>query len=339
MKHTLRIVLVAGMVLAASAVVSSRVPARAVQGLESGYWWQGQPDGAPLPPPPNVPANGLWISGSEASPVAIAAIRFQLAPDEATPTLTAKVNSAFPPAQVSAALNAGQIVVMACPATPGWKPAQAGAWSAKPQFNCRGAVNGTVNADGTAIAFDLGGVVTDGKVDVVLVPGTGAAVLPPNPLPGLPPTPQPSGFDLTLQPVTADQVHTSPGVAPGTDAGTSTAPADAGAPSTDVAGSSGVGAAGSAPATDFNFAATAVQPSAGVAGSSTPSVAPGSLVPQTRGIAESKIKENKGYRALAVILLAVLLWWAWRQAVPPRGDRRTIYDGPAQPTSEVASAS
>jgi hypothetical protein len=25
----------------------------------------------------------------------------------------------------------------------------------------------------------------------------------------------------------------------------------------------------------------------------------------------------------------VLLWWAWRQAVPPRKNRRTIYDGPA----------
>jgi hypothetical protein len=120
-------------------------------------------------------------------------------------------------------------------------------------------------------------------------------------------------------------VHTSAGAAPSTDAGTSTAPADAGLPATDVAPSD-LGAAGSAPATDFNFAATAVQPSAGVAGSSTPSVAPGSLTPQTRGIAESTIKDNKGYRALAVILLAVLLWWAWRQAVPPR--RRTIYDGP-----------
>ena len=48
MKHTVRIAVVAAMVVASGAVVSSRVPARAVQGLESGYWWQGQPDGAPL---------------------------------------------------------------------------------------------------------------------------------------------------------------------------------------------------------------------------------------------------------------------------------------------------
>ena len=88
-----------------------------------------------------------------------------------------------------------------------------------------------------------------------------------------------------------------------------------------------------APATDFNFAANAVQPSAGVAASSTPSVAPGSLAPQTRGLAESSVKDNKGYRALAAILLGVLLWWAWRQAVPPRKNRRSIYDGPSAATA------
>src|SRR5439155_16862374 len=117
--------------------------------------------------------------------------RFQLGDTEATPVLTAKANSAFPPAQLAAAINAGQIVVMACPATPGWKPAQAGAWSARVQYNCTGAAHGTANADGTAISFDLGGVVSDGTVDVALVPGTGAAALPPNPVPGPPAPPQP----------------------------------------------------------------------------------------------------------------------------------------------------
>ena len=66
-----------------------------------------------------------------------------------------------------------------------------------------------------------------------------------------------------------------------------------------------------------------------MAASSTPSLAPGSLAPQTRSIADAGIKDNKAYRVLAAILLAVLLWWAWRQAVPPKRNRRTIYDGPA----------
>jgi len=56
--------------------------------------------------------------------------------------------------------------------------------------------------------------------------------------------------------------------------------------------------------------------------------ASGSVAPQLRGLPTTNIAENHGYRALAVILLAALLWWAWRQAVPARPDRRTIYDGP-----------
>jgi len=173
------------------------------------------------------------------------------------------------------------------------------------------------------------------------VPGTGAAALPPNPVPGAPATPQPDGFDLTFQPVTADQVHTSPGApSRAADTGASAAPADSTAPSSDVASSpSDFGSIGSSPTTDFNYAANAVQPSSGVAASSTPSVAPGRLAPQTRGISESSIKENKGYRALAVVLLAALLWWAWRQAVPPRRHRRTIYDGPPASTPEAAAVS
>jgi len=315
------------MVVASGAVVSSRVPAHAVQGLQSGYWWQGQPDGAPLPPPPNVPANGLWVSGSPENQVAIAAVRFQLGTDEAAPVLIAKVNSKFPPQQLAPVSEAGQAVVLACPATAGWKPAQAGAWSTKPQFNCTGAVHGSLNTDGTAISFDLGAVAVDGRVDVALVPGTGAAALPAIPVPGAPAPPQPNGFDLTLQPVTADQVHVSPGSTAG--GAESTAPAgEAPAPSSDLATASDLGSVGG-PAPDFNFAANAVQPATGTAASSTPSVAPRSLAPQTRGIAESTIKENKGYRALAAILLAALLWWAWRQAMPPRLHRRTIYDGPA----------
>lgn len=327
MKHTVRIAIVATMVAAAGAAVSARVPAHAVGGLQTGYWWQAQPAGAPLPAPPTVPANGLWVSGTELNPVAISAIHFDVSPDEAAPLLTAKVANAFPPAQASSAANALQVIVLACPATPGWAPAKAGAWTAKPKYDCSGAATGTLSPDGSTLSLDLGGVVRDGAVDVALVPGTGGAVLPqlPVPIPGAPPTPQPSGFDLTLQSVTPDQIHTSPAI----DSGTSATTAPSVAPATDNA-TTAEPALGtlSSPAADYNFAASSVQPSAGLGASSTPPVAPGSLAPQSRGFIDTAIKDNKGYRALAVILLAVLLWWAWRQAVPPKPSRRTIYDGP-----------
>ena len=329
MKYTARIAIVAAMVATAGAVVSSRVPAHAVGGVQTGYWWQAQPAGAPLPAPPTVPANGLWVSGTEVNPVAVSAIHFDVSPDEQAPLLAAKVQSAFPPVQVSSAANALQVVVMACPATPGWAPAKAGAWTAKPKYDCAGAVTGTVSPDGTTLSLDLGGVVRDGAVDVALVPGTGGAVLPqlPVPIPGAPATPQPSGMDLTLQPVTADQIHTSPAIGSGASGGQPTAAPAPDATASDVANTSDLGTL-AAPAANYNFAASSVQPSAGIGGSSTPSVAPGSLAPQSRGFVDTTVKDNKGYRALAVILLAVLLWWAWRQAVPPKPNRRTIYDGP-----------
>src|SRR3954451_19290793 len=111
------------MVAVAGAVVSARVPAHAVSGLAAGYWWQGQPDGAPLPPPGNVPANGLWVSGNDTSQVAVSAVRFQVGPDEAAPLLTVKVHSQSPPKEATA--QSGPIVVLACPATKPWTPASA----------------------------------------------------------------------------------------------------------------------------------------------------------------------------------------------------------------------
>ncbi|MCU1451291.1 MAG: hypothetical protein JWP02_3461 [Acidimicrobiales bacterium] len=319
----LRVGLVTAMVVAAGVVVSARVPAHAVQGLEAGYWWQTQPDGAPLPPPGNVPDKGLWVSGNETSQVAIGAVRFQLGSAETSPVLTLKVHSQDPPNQVSSGTNAGQVVVLACPTTGTWKSASAGPWSARPQYDCAGAAHGSPNADGTTIAFDLHGVAADGKVDVAFVPGTGAPVLPNVPAPGAPPSPQPSGFDVTFETVALDQVRVSAAseeTAPVGGADASLASPDTGATPADVSPS--------APVPDFNFAATAVQPSTGTAAAAAPSVAPGGLEPQLRSVDTAAIGENHGYRALAVILLAGLLWWAWRQAVPPKSGRRTIYDGP-----------
>ena len=326
MRHTLRIAVVAIVVAAASAVVSARTPARAVSGLEFGYWWQGQPEGAPFPPPPNVPADGLWVSGNEANPVAISAVRFQLATTETAPVLTLKINSQNPPRDASQPTNVGQVVVLACAPTSRWAPATAGAFSAAPQRDCAAAVHGQIAADGSAITFDLGPVLRDGKVDVVLVPGTGAAALPavPAQVPGAPPPPQPSGFDVTFQKVAADQLHVSPASGVGSDAPVA-APAETPA-GADVATSTEVGSVGG-PTTDFNYSADAINPLAGTAAASQPSVAPGSLQPQLREVS-ADLEENKGYRALAVLLLVALLWWAWRQAMPPRAGRRTIYDGP-----------
>src|SRR5438309_7674117 len=203
-------------VLAAAVVIAlpGAGPAVAVSGLQSGYWWQAQPDGAPLPPPPNVPANGLWVSGTTDAQQAIAAVRFDLGDTETAPVLTLKVHSKNPPEQLTAAANAGVAIVLACLATKPWNAGSAEAWSSRPTGNCNSPVHGTLNGDATTVTFDLSSAVTNGAVDVVLEPGAGgSAALPSAPVvPGAPAPPQPSGgFDITFDPVAPAQIVTSPG--------------------------------------------------------------------------------------------------------------------------------
>jgi hypothetical protein len=320
------------LVAAAVVVVSAPGPATAVAGLESGYWWQAQPDGAPVPPPPQVPPQGLWVSGTPDVEQAISAVRFQLGANEGNPVLTLKVHSKTPPEQLTQAANAGVAVVLACPATKNWTPASAGAWSSRPDGDCGAAAHGTLNGDATAVAFDLSSVVRSGRVDVVLVPGAGGGAPLPNPatLPGGPAPPQPSsGFDITFEPVALSQVIVGPGSGQTESASPVPEPlAPDSTPAPDL--STPV-----APASDFNFANTSVNPTAGVAAAPAPSPAAAGIAPQLRALPAgtgSTIGENHGYRALAVILLAALFLWAWRQAVPPHPDRRTIYDGPPAPS-------
>ena len=325
-----RVAVVCALVVAAAVTVSARSPAPAVEGIESGYWWQAQPAGGSAPPPPQVPPGGLWVSGSNNGEVAISAVRFRIASNETAPVLTMKVHSSAPPGQLASAANAGLVIVVACPTTSSWSAVSAGPWSARPQANCNAGVHGAVSPDGTKISFDLGPLAVDGKVDVALQPGAGGTPVPAVPVPGAPAPPSADGFDITFEPVAADQVAVSPGLA----SNESSTPSDAlpSVPESSAPFSNDVGNSTGSPTTDFNFAANALQGSTGTAGSSAPSVAPGSLVPQERASTEATPAENHGYRLLAVLLLAFLLWWAWRQAVPPRADRRTIYDGsPAEP--------
>ena len=74
-------------------------------------------------------------------------------------------------------------------------------------------MHGAVSPDGTKISFDLGPLAVDGKVDVALQPGAGGTPVPAVPVPGAPAPPSADGFDITFEPVAADQVAVSPGLA------------------------------------------------------------------------------------------------------------------------------
>jgi hypothetical protein len=177
-----------------------------VTGLQSGYWWQSQPDGTPLPPPPQVPQNGLWVSSDPSGTQAESAIRFTLGEGMTAPVLTLSVSDAQPAQTVS---------VVACPVAPTsaqWKPpGTAGAWSSRPAADCaKGSIAGQLSADGKTMRFDLSQLSTidTSLVNVVIVPA--AIPDPASALPGTPATASPS-FDLTFNQVATSDVAATAG--------------------------------------------------------------------------------------------------------------------------------
>lgn len=207
-----------------------------VSSMETGVWWQGQPDGAPaLPTPPTNPAGDLWVSSTTVSgTIALSAVRFTVGADDHQPVVKIAIDSLTAlPSTIPIGTGAA---VVACAATSPWKaPAKGtyGALSAAPKYDCaKGQVLGLTSVDGTALIFDLGQFVTDTNktVSVVLAPAQiplavqGAPVTLPVALPGtlIPPT-----FNATFKPLTASAVEVL-----------TAAPAADEEPATDVAGSS-----------------------------------------------------------------------------------------------------
>jgi hypothetical protein len=164
-------------VAAAAATVIVGGPATAASVQATGWWWQAQGTvpGVALPTPPTTPSEGLMVAGTPDGPKAVAAIRITLDKAETAPVLTLKV------AQGSE-VNGSDGIVNAYPATSDWKPAKAGAFADRPQYDPAGAsVVGVRASDGGAYRFDLSSLVKDGKLDVVLAPGKLAVDVPISP--------------------------------------------------------------------------------------------------------------------------------------------------------------
>ena len=157
--------LVAGLTLAV-ALHGWTAPSGAADLTTAGWWWRAQTGAVGLPPPPHVPANGLAVGNAPDGPSAVAAVRFSLQAGETEPVLTLVVAEVFAP---------GSIGLAACPAAAPWFGTQAGTWEERPEAACTvGTVNGVESADGTAWAFPLSGVYSDGLLDVVILPAEGS---------------------------------------------------------------------------------------------------------------------------------------------------------------------
>lgn len=160
----------------------------AVTQLTSGSWWQVQPSGGQLPPPPNVPTKGLWVDNAP-NGMAVSAVRFALAGATA-PVLHLRVHQQAPGTSAT---------IQACVTTSAWRPATAGPWPARPQADCaRGSA--PTNLQGNQLTVDLSG----------LTPGAGSTynvVLEPAPAPagGAPAQP----FDITFEEPVPGDIATS----------------------------------------------------------------------------------------------------------------------------------
>ncbi|MGH9273820.1 MAG: hypothetical protein ACRDZU_04150 [Acidimicrobiales bacterium] len=162
-----RAVIGSAMLLGAAALGLVPDPAEAATLTQAGWWWRVNDPLIPetIPASPLVPEGGLMVAGAPDGATAIAALHFELGDDEGSPVLTLTV-----------AENGDQggdgAVMAACLTGSAWQPESSGAWVNKPFPACdQGSVTGVRAGDGKTWSFALAPLLSDGIVDVTLVPG------------------------------------------------------------------------------------------------------------------------------------------------------------------------
>lgn len=160
--------------------------------LQWGYWWVAESSDGALPPPPSVPAHGLWVSSNPSGPQAVSAIRFDIPAGASAPVVTLEVHDESPP---------GSAQIVACTVLSAWKaPSGAGAWSERPIAGCGTiSVAGKPTPDGNGLQFDLAPFVEGRSVDVTFQPASASPSAVGSP--ALPPT-----FDATFEALTPSMI-------------------------------------------------------------------------------------------------------------------------------------
>jgi hypothetical protein len=199
-----RAALGATLLIVAAAVALLPSGAGAATLAEAGWWWRVNDGALPaaLPAPPNVPEGGLMVAGAPDGATAIAALHFDLAEGESAPVLTLRVAENGDQGGDGALLGA-------CVTGSAWQPAHGGPWTNKPFAACAdGSVNGVRSDDGTSWTFALAPLVSDGILDITLVPGVD---------PTRPAGANGSVFQLVFDAPTAASLTTTSGASGGSD--------------------------------------------------------------------------------------------------------------------------
>ena len=158
-------------------VVALMVPTARAQAPDVVAWWNADNvgNGAPAPTPPDVPSGDLLVQGSNAAPAppvagvtgaplssqAVAGLIFDLPDGAQAGDLTLAIDGTPPPS----------VTIVACKATQTFAAEDNGAWTDAPPSDCSATVPATV--DGTNLVFtDMSKLVSDGRLAVVLLPGS-----------------------------------------------------------------------------------------------------------------------------------------------------------------------
>jgi len=148
-----------------TAVVSTAWTTAAAAAPMKYGWWSATNAGTPFTPPapPDVPAKGLYAANTVSGPSAIAALTFNI-PSGATVgalTLVATGNPVMTSPPIACEIpTSGQ----------GYTPAEGGAWSAKPAYDCKaGQVTGTAGSDGKTLTFPVAPFAKSGSLSVAIV--------------------------------------------------------------------------------------------------------------------------------------------------------------------------
>jgi hypothetical protein len=159
------VALVAGPLLA----VTAAVPALAAAPERVGWWYGSSLASGALPPPPDVPPDGLLIQGGPAGPTAFGAVVFQV---EGAAHVDGLLRLAF-----AEGGNHGPVRdVQACPLSSGdFLPAAGGPMSSAPAYDCADGVAATVGE--TGLTFNVSSLLVGGSLAVALIPAQATRVV------------------------------------------------------------------------------------------------------------------------------------------------------------------
>lgn len=158
-----------GAVLLGAAVLLAVAP-RSADGAaltQTGWWWRVNDAAlvATVPAPPTVPEGGFMVAGAPDGATAIASLHYELDEGEGSPVLTLSVADGGDQGGATA-------ILAACLTGSAWQPEHGGTWTNKPFPACdEGSVTGVRAEDGKTWTFALAPLVSDGILDVTLVPG------------------------------------------------------------------------------------------------------------------------------------------------------------------------